>query len=293
MDTNRELRILSGKLSSLRKKDYIPSGLVDLAAKAHESFVTATVKAKVDLPHPNELPTADQLAQGAPLVPRNSFPFDAIQASDLFFEHLDMLKKSHDSLTQAAKEIEKAVRSNELTPDQAFEELLADRPGLFTDWAGRTPNAPKSLAFVTQCAMAPSIARTGRDLAVFLPKDSIWKHGHCPVCGSLPHMAELRDKEGYRYLSCSFCRHQYRVRRLSCPFCNETDFEKLSFFTSDQEPGFRIDVCTSCSMYVKTSDFRSLDKVSLPVIDDLESLVLDVLAADKGYSRPTNSCWGF
>jgi len=44
---------------------------------------------------------------------------------------------------------------------------------------------------------------------------------------------------------------------------------------------------------MKTTDFREVDKISIPALNDLESLPLDFVAVKEGYSRGTLSVWGF
>jgi FdhE protein len=46
-------------------------------------------------------------------------------------------------------------------------------------------------------------------------------------------------------------------------------------------------------MYVKTLDYREMDKGLLPALDDMATVALDVLAQGQGYKRPTLSAWGF
>jgi FdhE protein len=130
-------------------------------------------------------------------------------------------------------------------------------------------------------------------MAEALPADRTWNQATCPVCGSLALHSQLVGKEGVRMHTCSFCRAAYRTVRLQCPFCQERDAAKLPFFTADEEPGYRVDVCLSCKGYIKTSDFREFDRISLPVLDDLESMALDILAVKRGFFRPTPSAWGF
>ncbi len=117
--------------------------------------------------------------------------------------------------------------------------------------------------------------------------------GTCPICGSLPLISSLNEKEGFRHATCSFCRHDYRIKRIACPVCGEEEQKKLTFFTVDEEPGFRVDVCDTCKTYIKTIDFRELDRIAVPVLDDLDSLALDYVAAGQGYKRATMSAWGF
>ena len=61
----------------------------------------------------------------------------------------------------------------------------------------------------------------------------------------------------------------------------------------DEEPGSEWTSCESCKTYVKTIDFRNLDRVAVPILDDLDSLALDYVAANQGYRRATLSAWGF
>lgn len=121
----------------------------------------------------------------------------------------------------------------------------------------------------------------------------MWEHGHCPTCGSLPFFSSLETKEGIRKVHCSFCRGEYRVPRLGCVYCGEKDSQRLRYFQVEEVPGFRVDLCDHCKMCIKTVDFRTMDRVLVPALDDLESLPLDVLANSRGYVRPTLSVWGF
>ena len=69
--------------------------------------------------------------------------------------------------------------------------------------------------------------------------------------------------------------------------------EKLEFFEAREEPGFRVDTCRTCNMYIKTTDFRKMDRNGLPLVDDLESLPLDIRAQKENFKRATLSAWGF
>ena len=109
----------------------------------------------------------------------------------------------------------------------------------------------------------------------------------------MPLIGSLQEKEGKRVLTCSFCLSDYRTKRLGCTVCDETDFDKLAYYTVEDEPGFRVDVCQTCNSYLKVADFRELDRKFLPLLDDLASLALDILAVKKGFKRPTLSGWGF
>ncbi len=282
---------LQAGLDRIRGKECLPSDLLDLlGVVAHEQAVAQT-EAKVDLP--DALAPADEVVQGRALVDRECFPFDLEQSTNLLGTFLSVAKKAGDPLAAAADLIDTACSANELDIADLFSRVLGDDADYFNTWAKRMPDAPQALYFLAYAAMSPSLAAAAKLLAKSLPEAKSWQAGTCPVCGSLPLISRLRDKEGVRFATCSFCRHEYRVRRLACIVCGESDLSKLTYFTVDEEPGFRVEVCASCKTYVKTIDFRKLDRTALPQFDDLDSLALDFVAREQGYMRPTLSAWGF
>lgn len=292
-DQEKENQRLSAKINELKQKDYLPKDLVGLLTEAYALQLAARATAKILLPGPEQLAPPEHQAQGAPLVPRPDLPFDQAQATELFGKFLDLLRAHPGALAEAAALVAERLAAEPGELVAAFQAHRNVDDAYFLAWAERTPLAPKTMSFLIQAAMAPSLAAAADQLAAFLPAERIWEHGHCPVCGSLPLIAALREKEGFRFLSCSYCSAEYRAARLGCPLCGESDFQKLSFFFSPDAPGFKVHVCATCSMYVKTVDFRELDKTALPLFDDLESLPLDILAQSQGYKRPTTSGWGF
>ena len=294
-------RIFNRRMKDLRQRNCLPTELLDLVARVFEAQAEARRTAEVVLPPESDLAPADQRAQGAPLLVRDRFPFDRAQARALVGRFLDLLESLGEPIGPAAKAVREALEKSRgddgsLDLDAAFDQYLEGSTELVDQWAQKTPDAPRTLGFLVQSAMAPSLAAASEamtDAPDEPEKVEIWRHGHCPVCGSLPLLGELREKEGFKFMTCSFCSHAYRVPRLSCVFCGEDEAERLAFFSADDEPGYRVEVCKSCSRYVKVADFRNLDRQTMPLLDDLESLALDILAAREGYARPTLSGLGF
>lgn len=288
-----ELKRLANRIDILKKSGDFPPALLELVDEVYRRQLLARAEAKVDVPSKDKLPSADQHAQGAPLIDRDFFPHDREQAKTLFREFLDMLCARDDALNEAGQIIDKAVTAGDIVPEEAFDAYLKGDETYFEQYSKLTPEAPRALPFLVQSSLAPSISAAASLLAEHHDPDTVWLHGHCPVCASLPLIGELREKAGFRYVSCSFCATRYRVPRLACAFCGEKDAQKLAYFSADDEKGYRVEVCESCKMYIKSTDFRELDKTSLPLIDDLESLSLDILAGNEGYIRPTLSGLGF
>lgn len=285
---------LEKKLAELKAKEFLPPELVELVAKVAESQLAAEAEAVVAIPAEAELPGALETRQGKPLVERSLFPFDRAQAERLFREYAGLLEAMGGEQEKAAGIVRAAIDAGQPTLAEAFAKFLAGDDVFFSAFGEKTPAAPRTLGFLVQAALTPSLAAVAAAFEQRLAHEDSRAHGHCPVCGSLPLFSVLlREKEGLRHAVCSFCHAEYRIRRLACPYCDEADPAKLKFFTADELPGFRVDVCETCRRYVKTADFRNLDKVSLPALDDLESLALDFLARDEGYARPVLSAWGF
>ncbi len=293
LDAEKAQELLAKKIDTCRKRGFLPPELIDLVEKIYARQLQARGTAQI--PAIAVIETADvlQQSQGAPLVERARFPYDRDQSLALFREFLDFAKSVNAGLSEACAVLSSSLEDATLDLDLAMDAHLRGDEGFFAAWAEKTPSAPRVLPMLVQAAMTPSLERVAEELESRIDHTATWAHGHCPTCGSMPIMTDLREKEGFRYNICGFCHGEYRVTRLQCPFCLEKDTAKLEYYEAKEEPGLRINACKTCKMYIKQTDFRNLDRKALPLIDDLESLTLDVVARDKKFKRPTLSAWGF
>ena len=126
-------------------------------------------------------------------------------------------------------------------------------------------------------------------LAKWLDPD-LWLRAYCPACGSQPAMAQLVsiDEGRARYLCCGCCRTRWLYHRRGCPFCGEEDNHRLGSMSFDREPGIRIDYCSTCGSYLKTS---SSEPAAGTMLSDWSSLHLDILAIDRGLKRSAASLY--
>jgi FdhE protein len=117
-----------------------------------------------------------------------------------------------------------------------------------------------------------------------------WGRPFCPICGSLPAMAQLRltHKGRERFLSCGCCRSRWSYLRTECPFCGNQDQDKLQILELEQEKDFRIDVCNSCNGYLKTCTREGDEDILLA---DWSTVHLDFLARQQGLQRHANSLY--
>jgi len=286
-------RLMEAKLAEIRTTDMLPEELVALVERVLPIQIEARGAARVVLPGQDSCASAEAMFAGSPMILRENFPHDQAQALSLFPILLEALAETGGAAAQAAGTLRAAIASGELDPAQALRALPAGDEELFAAWRQRLPESPRALGFLATAALWPGLNAAALALAERLPENLPHERGHCPLCGSLPYITFLREKEGLRFGVCSFCGHEHRIRRLCCPYCDEGDTAKLKLFRVPEYPGVTVGVCETCSMYVKTLDFRQLDKGLLPALDDMASVALDVLAQNQGYKRPTLSAWGF
>jgi FdhE protein len=184
--------------------------------------------------------------------------------------------------------IEEAIRNRALDP----EELLARHYNeAYVNKISEDLDIDKAiLNFLIHMSIKPSL-----DANVEKLKDQVdlknWLRGYCPVCGSFPHMSELKG-EGQRFFACSFCAFEWPSERLKCPFCENKDHESLHYFYEEGKEIYRVDVCDKCRQYIKTVDSRKLNFEPDMDLEDIITLHLDMLASEKGFKRLVPNIWG-
>jgi FdhE protein len=72
--------------------------------------------------------------------------------------------------------------------------------------------------------------------------------------------------------------------------CDNDDQDSLQYFYGEGEMACRVDLCDSCHHYIKTIDVRPVEAPD-PILEDLATLHLDVVAGEKEYSRVVLNSW--
>lgn len=108
----------------------------------------------------------------------------------------------------------------------------------------------------------------------------------CPLCGAPPQVAVLRE-EGHgaaRFLVCSRCEMEWRYKRGRCVSCGEEESSRLVYLHATEWPHVRIAACGTCLRYIKEVDLTR-DGLAEPVVDELATLALDLVAMEQGYQK--------
>jgi FdhE protein len=80
---------------------------------------------------------------------------------------------------------------------------------------------------------------------------------------------------------------QWEVAWLHCIYCGERNHERLGFLQpDDQGELLKVETCSSCQGYLKSiATLQGFPGFEL-LLQDLETVELDLVALDRGYSRP-------
>jgi len=110
--------------------------------------------------------------------------------------------------------------------------------------------------------------------------------GLCPVCGSAPVASVVRIggvEQGLRYLHCSLCDTEWHLARVQCSNCSNTN--DLGYFAVEGAgEAVKAEACDDCRSYLKQV-YMTKSPGADPVADDLATLTLDMLMAEREYLR--------
>jgi FdhE protein len=145
-----------------------------------------------------------------------------------------------------------------------------------------------ALTSVAHLAALPLLRSAGRALQQGIPKH--WPHGYCPVCAASPIFAERRGLDRSRRLRCGRCAAEWEVEWLYCIYCNERNHEQLGSLEPDgRGEMLKVETCATCKGYLKSiASLQGFPDFEL-LLQDLETVELDLVALERGYHRPLRS----
>jgi FdhE protein len=201
---------------------------------------------------------------------------------------------------EVAEHIRSAIESRQLDAGSLLAASLSRDQGAIRTGAVHRGLAPDLVWLVAELAVGPFAYALQRavfaDAAHQAQTDALrpdnpvrlalhgWNHGYCPACGSWPAMAEVVG--GHRTLCCSFCAAAWELTTYACVYCAEDGEPFVTAAPDEDRKDRRVEVCSSCSGYLKTVDVSEMSPFPLLSIGDLETMDLDMAAMDHGYAKP-------
>jgi FdhE protein len=163
-------------------------------------------------------------------------------------------------------------------------DTLADLDLSETAWQS-PPEDPAGRLFLWVLGQVQVADAFAEKLRASSAKDS---PGLCPLCRLAPLVSVLREDKLAdtlrRTLLCPRCSREWDYPRVLCPSCKEERPEKLPRYTAQEIPWMRVEACDSCGKYLKSVDLTQ-NWDAEPVVDELASTPLDVIAREHGYTK--------
>ncbi len=201
-----------------------------------------------------------------------------------------VIANSLPTLEQHVQGLMGALENNSLDLQRVQREILRDSEEEIQAKA-KLINLDKAIFVFLMGQFIKPLAEIRAESLVPLPEDLTWLKGYCPICGSWPYISVLREKEGQRWLKCSFCAHEWRFMRTQCPCCENEDPESLEFFYAEDKPHERVEVCNRCKKYIVSLDLRERVEDCVIEAEALGLVYLDILAQEKGYLPAAITEW--
>jgi FdhE protein len=224
----------------------------------------------------------DRMGRGEPLLSRREFPLDLPATEQLFRTICRLAKERGPEVRAAAEEIESARNGGELDLQELLRGTVAEE-GFAFGVADQRNLDPELLNTLAEASIRPNVQAVAKTLGSQVDLGR-WVRTICPVCGSEPTFADLRGQElaASRYLHCGFCGWAWPVRRLGCPFCDNTDHNRLQTLIIENHLSCKLEVCEVCRRYLKLVDCKEFIGV-IPEIEVLITPHLDLAAMGRDY----------
>ena len=229
----------------------------------------------------------EKIMQGFPLVEKKALILDIPSAIRLFKKLCKLLSRYKKGVHDTEK-ITQALRKKEIDLPELLKQAESENDGYITALSKKLQVKEDVLVFLARNSIRPIYETYAKVLKDYVDQERWWK-GYCPICGSEPYISELKNEggaEGARFLVCSSCNFEWRFNRVKCPFCENDNHEKLRYFYTEKEgKAYRVDVCDNCKRYIKTVDANELGTDFIPLLEDIGTLHLDIVAQKEGYKK--------
>ncbi len=232
---------------------------------------------------------AAKLARGVPVLAGEPIPLPVAALKPTLLSLCDEL--SRGGAGEAGDHIRSAIvearldagslLTASLARDQKVIRASGERLGLAADllWL---------VAELTVSAFAHALQRTWLDPsagdATLSTALAGWTHGYCPACGSWPALAEVA--RGHRVLRCSFCALAWEVPPGTCVYCGKAGESFVTTAPAAEPHDRHVEICSACAGYLKTVETEELLPFPLVAIADMATMDLDMMALERGASRP-------
>ena len=235
--------------------------------------------------------TQESFATGTPFYNIEQFVYDKQSSATIFGQLLALL--AHDpTYTTPIHKLKHAMEEGNFSLENAFTAYLSMDKDFFEKWNTHLQITSSLLFFLLQLSLSPSLEACAHHMRNEYSME-LWTEQYCPCCGGEPLLAYWLGSVGKQHNICSLCSTEYRVARMQCPYCGEKNHDALRYIATQEVPSLHIQTCATCKSYIKILEKKGVSLPLTPHIDDVNTLVIDVVAKQQGFSRPVLSAFGF
>ncbi len=232
----------------------------------------------------------DRFRQGVPLADKVAFMVSAEDLKSAAGSLIPAMEKGFPAIGPALGAIAQGIKDGWFPLETFARSFLEDRPEDIGEMAAELKIDAGIVTLLIGQLIKPFAERRVQSITPLAP-ELHWFKGYCPICGSWPMVSSLRGKEGRRWLTCSFCGHEWPYIRIACPFCENDNHETLEHFYSEDRPSETAEVCRQCKRYIVGIDLRDRENEVLMETASLGLVYLDILAQQKGFTAGAVTPW--
>ncbi|MCH6268090.1 MULTISPECIES: formate dehydrogenase accessory protein FdhE [Neobacillus] len=256
--------VVSKEYQSLQKE------IVQLQEKWKQMINPDTVRPNLD---------KAALAAGVPAAALTAIDFEISLFLQWVEEITALLIETNPDLKPKLADISSMLK--EETAIRWIEEAYSFNSVYFERFAEENGLEPWIPQFLAETALRPYLQLVAEKVQPEI--DRAVPGSGCPVCGEPVRLAVLED-EGKKVCQCPRCLAHWNAKRLECSHCGNEDYQKIKFLTIEGDAVSQIQVCEECNGYIKIIDTRQyIEKPSAAMID-LNSIHLDFVAQENGFS---------
>ncbi|QCJ44933.1 formate dehydrogenase accessory protein FdhE [Bacillus sp. S3] len=247
----------------------------------HKEIVRLQEKWKLQLDPETIRPNLDQAAMGAgvPAAALTAIDFEISLFLQWIEEINDLLVKYNPELEAKLADIHSLL--NEETAIRWIEEASSFNHLYFASFAEEHSLQEWIPQFLAETALRPYLQLTAEKVQAGIHR-AVPGAG-CPVCGEPVRLASL-EEEGKKVIHCPRCLAHWHAKRLECSHCGNEDHKTIQFFTIEGDVTSQIQVCEECNGYIKIIDTRQYIAKPSAALLDLNSIHLDFVAQENGYT---------
>ncbi|MDD4775670.1 MAG: formate dehydrogenase accessory protein FdhE [Syntrophomonas sp.] len=220
------------------------------------------------------------------LIESIDFKLDPRRFQEVFQELLQFIAAARPETASQVGKISSLAAA--LDFEQLPLKILEGDGEYFSDLAQKHEMPEELLIFCVDHALRPFLRLWAAPHRAALSEAGfeIWDFATtCPFCASKSNFSRVRATDGRRFMFCDGCFSEWETRNIYCVHCGNSNPQTISYLTAEDFPAYQAFICEECRGYSKSFDERQKAIRIDPYITNMETVYLDLLAQEKGYTN--------